>query len=85
MVPLTDSENRHQSVILRTRVLPCYSKADISKFYFRLGTHPNDWSKIRFLVHKDENGVINFRNGPLVVLQYSGASIMGVRQIPHMA
>ena len=72
--------------MIRLRLIPILGLCDISKFYFRLHTSDEDRSKFRWLCRRTPDGKVNLRGlGELVTLQFTGASVMGTRQIPWLA
>ena len=86
MVCLPDSENKLIEVLIRLRLIPILGLCDISKFYFRLHTSDEDRSKFRWLCGRTPDGKLNLRGlGELVTLQFTGASVMGTRQLPWLA
>ena len=86
MLCLPDSENKLIEVLIRLRLIPIIGLCDISKFYFRLHTSDEDRSKFRWLCRRTPDGKLNLRGlGELVTLQFTGASVMGTRQIPWLA
>ena len=86
MVILPDTENKLLKVLLRMRLMPILSLCDISKFYFRLHTEAEDRPKFRWLCRRTQEGRLSLGGkGELVTLEFTGASVMGTRQIPWLA
>ena len=66
--------------------MPILSLCDIRKFYFRLHTDIEDRPKFRWLCRRTQEGKLSLEGkGELVVLEFTGASVMGTRQIPWLA
>ena len=86
MVILPDTENKLLKVLLRMRLMPILSLCDISKFYFRLHTKVEDRPKFRWLCRRTQEGRLSLGGkGELVTLEFTGAYVMGTRQIPWLA